>query len=166
LLQIAIFIFKTVFKLPVGFWGFSFFRYDLGYLIIDLKNFEAYNKINILEITYIMKTRRVQMSNMGNQLVSNVFKALAHPTRIQIVKLLKVGELCVCNILPKLDSEQSNTSQHLTIMKNQGIVESRKDGSKVIYAIKNKEVLEMIKLAEAMILRQIEETKTSFKYSD
>ena len=102
------------------------------------------------------------MSNMGNQLVSNVFKALAHPTRIQIVKLLKEGELCVCDILPNLDSEQSNTSQHLTVMKNQGIVESRKDGSKVIYAIKNQEVLEMIKLAEAMILRQIEETKTSF----
>ena len=101
------------------------------------------------------------MSNMGNQLVSNVFKALAHPTRIQIVKLLKEGEMCVCDILPNLDSEQSNTSQHLTILKNQGIVESKKDGAKVIYTIKNKEVYEMIDLAEALILRQIEETKTS-----
>lgn len=101
------------------------------------------------------------MSNMGNQLVSNVFKALAHPTRIQIVKLLRSGELCVCDILPNLDSEQSNTSQHLTVLKNQGIVESKKDGSKVIYSIKNNEVYEMIDLAEAMILRQIEETKTS-----
>ena len=100
------------------------------------------------------------MSDIGNQLVSNVFKALAHPTRIQIIKLLKDGELCVCNILPNLDSEQSNTSQHLTVMKNHGIVESRKEGSKVIYGIKNKEVLQMIELAEALILRQIEETKT------
>lgn len=103
------------------------------------------------------------MSNMGNQLISNVFKALAHPTRIQIVKLLRNGELCVCDILPNLDSEQSNTSQHLTVLKNQGIVESRKDGSKVIYSIKNKEVYEMIDLAEAIILRQIEETKTSLQ---
>ena len=101
------------------------------------------------------------MSNMGNQLISNVFKALAHPTRIQIIKLLGNGELCVCDILPNLDSEQSNTSQHLTVLKNQGIVESRKDGSKVIYSIKNKEVYEMIELVEAIILRQIEETKTS-----
>lgn len=98
---------------------------------------------------------------MGNQLVSNVFKALAHPTRIQITKLLRNGELCVCDILPNLDSEQSNTSQHLTVLKNQGIVESRKDGSKVIYSIKNKEVYEMIDLAEAIILRQIEDTKSS-----
>ncbi|MCB8814599.1 ArsR/SmtB family transcription factor [Desulfosporosinus shakirovi] len=101
------------------------------------------------------------MSNMGNQLISNVFKALAHPTRIQIVKLLRNSELCVCDILPNLDSEQSNTSQHLTILKNQGIVESRKDGSKVIYSIKNEEVYEMFDLVEAIILRQIEETKTS-----
>jgi Predicted transcriptional regulators len=100
------------------------------------------------------------MSNMGNQLISNVFKALAHPTRIQIVKLLMDGEMCVCEILPNLDSEQSNTSQHLTVLKNQGILESRKEGAKVIYAIKNQEVCKMIELAEAMILRQIEETKT------
>ena len=44
---------------------------------------------------------------MGNQLISNVFKALAHPTRIQIVKLLMNGELCVCEILPNLESEQA-----------------------------------------------------------
>ncbi len=98
---------------------------------------------------------------MGNQLVSNVFKALAHPTRIQIVKLLKDGEMCVCNILPNLDSEQSNTSQHLTVLKNQGIVDSKKDGSKVIYSIRNQEVYEMLELAEIIILRQIEETRAS-----
>lgn len=103
------------------------------------------------------------MSNLGDQLVSNVFKALAHPTRIQIIKLLKDGELCVCEILPRIDSEQSNTSQHLTVMKNQGLVESRKDGSKVIYAIKNQEVYEMIHLAEAIILRQMEETKKTLQ---
>jgi ArsR family transcriptional regulator len=102
------------------------------------------------------------MANMGNQLISNVFKALAHPTRIQIVKLLKGGEMCVCEILPNLDSEQSNTSQHLTVLKNQGILDSRKDGAKVIYTVKNPEVFKMIDLAEEMILRQIEDTKISF----
>ena len=102
------------------------------------------------------------MSNMGSQLISNVFKALAHPIRIQIVKFLRNGEMCVCDILPNIDSEQSNTSQHLTVLKNQGIVESKKDGAKVIYSIKNNEVYEMIDIAEAIILRQIEETKTLF----
>ncbi|CDX04370.1 ArsR/SmtB family transcription factor [Desulfitobacterium hafniense] len=102
------------------------------------------------------------MSNsMGSQLISNVFKALGHPIRIQIIKLLKDGELCVCDILPNLDAEQSNTSQHLAVLKNQSIVESRKEGSKVIYSIKHKEVYEMIDYAETIILRQIEDTKES-----
>lgn len=99
------------------------------------------------------------MINMGSQLVSNIFKALAHPTRIQIIKLLRDGEMCVCDILPKIDSEQSNTSQHLTVLKSQGIVDSRKEGSRVIYSVKNKEVFEMLDLAEKIILRQLEDTK-------
>ncbi len=100
---------------------------------------------------------------MGNLLVSNIFKALAHPTRIQILKLLMNGELCVCEILPNIDSEQSNTSQHLTVLKNQGIVESRKDGSKVIYSIRSHEVRDMLELAERVILKQMEETKESLR---
>jgi DNA-binding transcriptional ArsR family regulator len=101
------------------------------------------------------------MSDMGNQLVANIFKALAHPTRVQIIKLLKDGPLCVCHILPQLDSEQSNTSQHLAVLRNQGILENKKDGSMVIYKIKSLEVLEMINFAEKIILSQIEETKSS-----
>jgi len=101
------------------------------------------------------------MSNMGNQLVANIFKAMAHPTRVQIVKLLKEGPLCVCNILPQLESEQSNTSQHIALLRNQGILDNKKDGSMVIYKIKSPEVLQMIELAENIILRQMEETKAS-----
>ncbi|MEN8904416.1 MAG: metalloregulator ArsR/SmtB family transcription factor [Clostridiales bacterium] len=101
------------------------------------------------------------MSYKKNQLIAYVFKALAHPTRIKIINLLKNGPICVCDILPQLDSEQSNTSQHLSVLKNQGIVESKKEGSKVIYSIINKEVYEMIELAEKIVLIKIEEIKNS-----
>lgn len=100
------------------------------------------------------------MSNMGNQLISNIFKALSHPTRLQIVRILKEKPLCVCDILPQLESEQSNTSQHLAVLKNQGIVDSKKDGMMVIYRITSPEVYQMIDLAEGIILRQIAETKS------
>ena len=103
------------------------------------------------------------MSDMGNQLISNIFKALSHPTRLKIVKLLREKPLCVCDILPQLDSEQSNTSQHLSVLKNQGIVDSKKDGLMVIYRIKSPEVYQMIDIAEGIILRQIEETKSSLE---
>ncbi len=103
------------------------------------------------------------MTNMGSQLIANIFKALSHPTRLQIIQLLKEEPLCVCNILSQIESEQSNTSQHLAVLKNQGIVESKKDGSMVIYKIKSVEVFQMIDIAEDIILRQIEETKASLQ---
>jgi len=99
------------------------------------------------------------MAYMSNKLLAGVFKALAHPIRLQIVNLLRVGPRCVCEILPHLDSEQSNTSQHLAILRNQGIVESEREGTKVIYRLKTPEVLQIIELAENMILKQVEETK-------
>ncbi len=101
------------------------------------------------------------MTNMGNQLLANIFKALAHPTRIQIIKLLKNGQLCVCKILPQIESEQSNTSQHLSILRNQGILENNKAGSMVYYKIKSPEVLKMIELAEKIIMKQLDETRNS-----
>ena len=103
------------------------------------------------------------MSNMGNQLLANVFKALAHPTRLQIIQLLQNGPLCVCDILPQIEAEQSNTSQHLAVMRTQGILDNKKDGSMVIYRVKSLEVIEMIHLAEIMILRQMEETRLSIE---
>ncbi len=103
------------------------------------------------------------MTKVGNQLIANIFKALSHPTRLQIVKLLQEKPLCVCDILPPIDSEQSNASQHLSVLKNQGIVESKKDGLMVIYRIKSPEVYQMIDIAESIILKQIEETKLSLE---
>ncbi|HWQ89497.1 MAG TPA: metalloregulator ArsR/SmtB family transcription factor, partial [Desulfitobacteriaceae bacterium] len=104
-----------------------------------------------------------EMTDMGNQLVANIFKALSHPTRLKIMCLLKEKPLCVCHILPQLDSEPSNTSQHLAVLKNQGLVEGKKDGTMVLYRISSPEVYEMIDMAEKIILRQIEETKCSLQ---
>ena len=101
------------------------------------------------------------MSNLGNQLVSNIFKALSHPTRLQIVRLLKEKPLCVCEILPQIESEQSNASQHLSVLKNQGIVDSKREGTMVIYRIISTDVYQMIDIAEGIIFKQIEETKLS-----
>ena len=99
------------------------------------------------------------MKSLNKQ--SEIFKALSEPNRIRIIKMLQKKPLCVCEILPQLESEQSNTSQHLTVLKNQGIVESKKDGSMVIYKIKSPEVYEMVDIAQEIILRQIEETRSS-----
>jgi ArsR family transcriptional regulator len=57
---------------------------------------------------------------------TGLLKALADDTRLRIVALLSRGELCVCHIASALDITQPNASQHLTVLRNAGVVDSRR----------------------------------------
>lgn len=87
--------------------------------------------------------------------LSQFFKALAHPTRLQIMKLLESGPLCVCEIFPQVDSEQSNTSQHLSLMKQSGLLSSHREGTKVIYRAADPTVYQIMALSESVILPRV-----------
>lgn len=84
-----------------------------------------------------------------------MFKALAHPIRLKIVKKLINGELCVCDLNEDVDFTQSNLSQHLKILKDANILIQRRDGLKILYSIKNPEILDVIKIIENIILKEI-----------
>ena len=57
-----------------------------------------------------------------------VFSALADETRLRILSLLGVGELCVCDIIKILKVPQSKVSRHLAYLRRAGLVEARKEG--------------------------------------
>jgi ArsR family transcriptional regulator len=67
--------------------------------------------------------------------VSRLFKALGDETRLRIVALLAHGELCVCHVQEALALTQPNASRQLSILKNAGIVESRRDGTWTYYKL-------------------------------
>lgn len=89
---------------------------------------------------------------------ADILKAMAHPTRINILESLREGERCVCEIIELVDSEQSNTSQHLAQLKKMGIISSRKDGLKVIYRVNNSEVFFLLDMLDKIIANQMEES--------
>lgn len=66
---------------------------------------------------------------------SGLLKALADDTRLRMVALLAHGELCVCHIASALDLNQPNASQHLTVLRNAGVVDSRRKGSWIYYRL-------------------------------
>ncbi|MDR3182922.1 MAG: metalloregulator ArsR/SmtB family transcription factor [Planctomycetaceae bacterium] len=72
-----------------------------------------------------------------------VFKALAHPTRLQIVEKLAEGEQCVCVLLEMFDIDFSTISRHLSVLKNAGIVVADKQGKNVYYSLKCPCLLDM-----------------------
>jgi ArsR family transcriptional regulator len=71
------------------------------------------------------------------------FRALADPTRVEIVRLLSHGERCVCELQDQLDAAQSRLSFHLKVLKDAGLVTDRRDGRWVYYAL-NREALDEI----------------------
>ncbi len=71
-----------------------------------------------------------------------LFKALADATRLRILKLLGVREMCVCEIMIALDLTQPTASHHLKILENAGLVKGRKEGRWVYYSIKNPKMIE------------------------
>ena len=103
------------------------------------------------------------MNEIAVQMISNIFKALSSSVRVKIIEMLRGGPLCVCHIIEGLGMEQSNTSQHLSVLKKAGIVESRKEGLSVYYKLKHPQVLDMINLVEEVLNKQLEETKQSLE---
>ena len=98
------------------------------------------------------------------KLTSDFLKTLAHPARLSILRILKDGERCVCEIIDGLDIEQSNLSQHLGLMKKQGLLESRKDGQKVLYRIVYPSVLDVVTAAEKTLSEQISHSQGLLKF--
>jgi ArsR family transcriptional regulator len=94
------------------------------------------------------------------RLTSEFLKSLAHPVRIRILHLLTPGERCVCELIADIDIEQSNLSQHLSVLKKQGVIDSRKEGTKVFYRILHPSVLEVISAVEKTIGNQISESQS------
>lgn len=80
---------------------------------------------------------------MNNKIA--IFKALSDETRLKIVRFLFKGEKCVCEIFPHVKRTQSTVSIQLDVLRNLGIVDSRKEGRKVYYFIKDKRVYDVLR---------------------
>src|ERR1700710_1409597 len=67
--------------------------------------------------------------------VSDVFEALAHPTRRQILQDLKDGELAAGDIASRFPASGPTISRHLSVLRNAGLVTERRDGNRILYSV-------------------------------
>jgi DNA-binding transcriptional ArsR family regulator len=75
---------------------------------------------------------------------ADTIKALADPTRLKILHLLKYGELCVCEIITAMEKPQPTISHHLNILKKAGFLKWRKEGVWVHYSLSNPEITNIL----------------------
>ena len=73
-----------------------------------------------------------------------IFKALADPTRLKILECIENGEKCICEIIPYTGKSQPNVSQHLKVMKHAGIINERKDGTRIMIKVSDNKIFKII----------------------
>jgi ArsR family transcriptional regulator len=72
--------------------------------------------------------------NPSIEIISS-FHALSDPLRIRVIELLRSQELCVCELMEKLEISQSKLSFHLKILKEAGLVQTRQEGRWIYYRL-------------------------------
>ena len=77
-------------------------------------------------------------------LKAEIFQALGHPTRIAIVEALRNGEMTAGGLIDKLDLEQANASQHLSVLRAKRVVVNRKVGNQVFYSLRSHRLVEVL----------------------
>lgn len=81
---------------------------------------------------------------------TRIFKALADPNRLKILKLLKEGELCACELTIALSNSQSTVSHHLSALKNAGLIKERKEGKWSYFRLSEGAVIEILNQAKLL----------------
>ena len=80
---------------------------------------------------------------------------LAHPIRLQIVDLLRHGEVCVCDMQAALNLRQAYVSQHSMALREAGLVTCRKDGLRVYYRLSDPRFLRVLDQVHAVSQEEV-----------
>jgi len=75
---------------------------------------------------------------------AEILTALSHPSRLEILDLLRDGECCVCHIQAALEQRQAYVSQHLYILRQAGLVTNRKEGKRVYYQARDLRIFALL----------------------
>ena len=93
------------------------------------------------------------------RLKAELFRTLGHPARIRLLEVLGSGERTVGELQEALELDSSGVSQHLTVLRRQGLLESRKVGTTVRCRIKDPRVLGLLALAHELLMANLEDSR-------
>lgn len=99
------------------------------------------------------------MSKRLYEIHADICKALGNAKRIEIINALDNRELTVGKLAEILDISQANVSQHLAIMKQKGILTTRKTGANIYYKVSNPKVNQACNLMREVLLEQLNKGK-------
>jgi len=103
------------------------------------------------------------MTQQLRQFKAEIFQALAHPTRVAIVEMLRDGELSAGQLIERLGLEQANASQHLGVLRSKQIVVNRKEGNQVFYSLRDKALIEVLDILKHYFFAQLSQATSMLR---
>ncbi len=86
----------------------------------------------------------IQTTSSDFKLPSQAFKALTHPARLAILEILRDGEHCVCHMEAYLGYRQAYISQQLSVLKENALIQDRRDGWNIFYSVTNEGIFDVL----------------------
>ncbi len=82
---------------------------------------------------------------------------MANPVRLRIMIALSERPMCVCELSEYLSEKQPLISQHLSILRNSKLVDTKRIGNRIQYSISDEKVVDIIKIMEDITVRKLKE---------
>jgi len=94
------------------------------------------------------------------ELHAEVCKTLSNPVRLRIINELQDGEMTVGVLAKKLGIRQAHLSQHLSILRQRGVLATRKDGVNVYYCIANPKIIKACNLIREVLMEHLQKDQS------
>jgi DNA-binding transcriptional ArsR family regulator len=105
------------------------------------------------------KTAEAVQRRAVYQVKAEFFRILGHPVRVRILELLKDGERTVGDLQQELQMDSSGTSQHLGILRKHGVLEGRREGTSVYYAVRDPRIFQLLEVARQILTSNLSESQ-------
>ena len=92
-------------------------------------------------------------------LKADFFRILGHPARVRMLELLRDGARTDGDLQAELGLDSSGTSQHLGVLRKQGLLESRREGTSVYYRVRDPRIFQLLKVARQVLSSNLAETR-------
>lgn len=109
------------------------------------KDFNDSCEVNIVHEDSVENVREMLPDDRVVMLLAEIFKTLGDPTRIKILYILSIKELCVCDIAETLGMKQSAISHQLRTLRNLRLVKYRREGKEVYYSLDDNHILNLFR---------------------
>lgn len=99
------------------------------------------------------------MPDRISELHAELCKTLGNAIRIEMLNALKGGEKTVGELSAALRVRQPNVSQHLAVLRQRGVVTTRKDGVNIYYSVSNLKIIQACELMKQVLVEQLKESR-------